>query len=542
MRGNDSLETNEKNSFFNRICAIMGENPEHMAKRICDVLIELDREKETYTMQMFCGHDIARAFPAEGNYQTLLQEFVSRHCVPQDSEQVLKKLQLSCLYEECLEKEEVTFDFYFSGISMWVEITAFLMCPKQEKICLMLTDVTKEYKRAQENKKELANALGAIEAANSAKSDFLTKISHEVKMPVDSLLSMIEFSRHDIQNPAKLENYLSKMEDTSRYLLSMVDNIRDITNLESGKLLLTGASVDLTKMLSQLSYQVGKTAKSKLIHFEVEDHGSLIEDYHVIGDEPHLTQILENVLMNAIKYTPSGGRVLFSYEELEEKDGKIRMVFTVRDNGIGISKERLAHIFETYPSEQRLKWVGEGTGLGLAISYRLVHLMGGEIEAESEVAKGSCFRIFVPLEKGVHKEVEKKPQKLENLGKQILIAEANLLDCETLVTYLELNGYKVVRATHGKDVVKKFRQAEPGFYQAVILAENLPIQKGEKAAEELRGLGTPEAESIPVILTVKKLHAAEHELYQKGIITCELEKPIDADRLLAVLKQAKTIR
>lgn len=540
MERNCSLKTNEKNSFISRIDDIIKENPECISKRICDIMVEVDVQDETYTMHVFREHSIIRPLAGQGAYDALVRDFCDNYCTPEDEKPVLEKMVLERLYRECTRQKEVSFHFYFSKINVWIEVAAFLLhSGERETISMMFSDVTKEQKRAEEDRNNLADALGAVEVANSAKNDFLTKMSHEIKMPVDSLLSMIAFARNNIHHPVQLENYLNKMEDTTKYLLSMVDNIRDITNLESGRLVIAKESFDLMQTISDLSYQVGKSAKSKLIHFEVEEYGELIQDYNVIGDKLHLMQILENVLLNALKYTPSGGTVSFSYEEQAEEDGRIQMVFTVKDNGIGISRERLEHIFEIYPSEKERKWVGEGTGLGLAISYRLVHLMNGDIQVESEEAKGSCFKIYVPFEKGVRKEVKIESQKMESLEKKILIAEANLLDCETIVTYLELNGYKVVRATHGADVVKKFKQAEEGYYQAIILAENLPIQNGASAASEIRKIGTPEADRIPIILTVKKLLGANHELFKNRIISFELEKPIDADRLLGVLEQSQ---
>lgn len=514
----------------------------------CDVLLEISVKDDSY--RSFAFSDAAAAFfkNKTGSYTELLKLFSEKYFGPEERKDVISKLMLSSLIHDSEKSEDkkAISQHYAARTQTWIATCAH--CTERESgkyVILMVSDITNEKKRDILFRSCMNDAFRAMDAAGRIRSEFVEKVGRDFRKPAENIYSLLGMARENISSPVVLEDCLNKMEESSNYMLALLRDMRDISSLEIGSTVLERESFDMAGLMDNLSRRIRKQAREKHLTFNFSEKGKICRDYFMIGDAKRLCQALENVLINAVKYTPEGGSIDFSYGETKEDADRINMEFTIKDSGIGMEEEDLNYIFEPFWRKDEKEQSGyDAKGLSLTISLRLVQLMNGSIDVKSVKNEGSCFTVNVVLEKGmmIGSREDKKAETEDE--KCIMVADASLLDAEMVVTFLEMQDFNTEKSARGADVIEKFKNAPKGYYQALILDESMPIKSGSNIAREIRSIekGNPGKygySPVPIIITAKNPVSNEQELIDSKIINAVIKKPVASEELSKALNDIK---
>lgn len=373
--------------------------------------------------------------------------------------------------------------------------------------------------------------------ASRAKSDFLSRMSHEIRTPMNAIIGMTEIALQKKQGPEETDNYLRKIESSSKYLLSLINDILDMSKIESGKMKLETGDFSLKEMLEGIDSMIRPQAESRQLKFARDTE--LIQEW-VRGDSLHLNQVLINLLGNALKFTPKDGTVTLTVRQ-KKLGNYISCYFAVRDTGIGIRKEDMNRIFNSFEQAKDLEGRQYGgTGLGLTISSRFIRMMGGEIEVRSEVGKGSEFYFTLTLQPGEEsgenrKEGEMTENEISFDGKRILLVEDNELNMEISQTILAMHGAVVETASNGKEGVDAFLSHEPGYYSLILMDVCMPVMDGLEATRAIRRAGRGDSASVPIIAMSANAFDEDMKKSIESGMNGHLAKPIDVPEFLRVI-------
>ena len=402
---------------------------------------------------------------------------------------------------------------------------------KLEKVLLASMDVTQEKKAEIESRQALKEAYRSAENANRAKTEFLSNMSHDIRTPMNAIVGLTAIAGANIESQDRVIECLSKITESSRHLLGLINEVLDMARIESGKMTINNEKFHLNQLLQEIDVLIRPQAEEKKLNFTIDSNytTSLL-----IGDELRLSQVLINLLGNALKFTPKGGNVTLKVQEALNEEQVSAIFFEVRDDGIGISEENKIRIFEAFEQEKTdtANKYG-GTGLGLAISSNLVHLMGGNLEVESEEQKGSAFSFTLTFSTYEEEKIEiskaKEPVSLK--GKQILVVEDNELNAEIAQTLLEMDECIVTIAYNGAEAVQTYEEKDAYFFDCILMDIRMPIMNGMEATRKIRTSGKADARSIPIIALSAN---AFDEDTQKSIecgMNGHVAKPINIDML-----------
>ncbi len=412
----------------------------------------------------------------------------------------------------------------------------------------VLEDEKEEYRHKLEISREaLKKALETAEKANKAKTIFLSKMSHEIRTPMNAIIGLNSIALNDTSIPQSTRTHLEKIGASAQHLLGIINDILDISRIDSGSMTLKNEEFSLKKILEQVDniIQGQCSGKDILYHYEVKKGTS----GYYIGDETKLRQILINILGNSVKFTPEGGCVKMGVDNESVGTKKCALRFVIEDTGIGIGSDFLPHIFETFAQEDESFSSKYGsTGLGLPITKSIVELMDGHIDVESEKGLGSKFTVTVMLQKSAREESEqgeldtpkdnavKKPK--ANLeGRRILLAEDVSVNAEITTMVLSMRKMKVERAENGRIAVNMFRDHSPGYYDAILMDIRMPEMDGLQATATIRAMDRLDARSIPIIaLTADAFDEDVQNSMQAGL-NAHLSKPIEPESLFKTLEE-----
>lgn len=383
------------------------------------------------------------------------------------------------------------------------------------------------------------------DAVSQAKTDFLSRMSHEIRTPMNAITGMTVIAKSAVDDREKTLDCLEKIGTASGYLLNLINDILDMSRIESGKMELHLIPMDLQQQLTNVEVLIRPQAQKKGIRLTVEN--LYTENRRLMADSLRLEQILVNITGNAVKFTAPGGCVLVRAEPVAQDEGHVSLRFSVRDNGIGISPQALGRIFHAFEqAEKNTAAQYGGTGLGLSISSRLVQLMDSTIEVESTQGKGSRFWFtirfqYAPAEEA-RAEAEKPQAKAEAPaagfeGKRILLAEDNALNREIAQAILEMNGFDVETAEDGLEAVRLFTQGKPFTYDVVLLDIRMPRMDGLEACRCIRTAGKPDSRSVPIIAMTANAFTEDTEKSMASGMNGHLSKPIQVEVLLATLRR-----
>ncbi|MDD7649870.1 response regulator [Cloacibacillus porcorum] len=375
---------------------------------------------------------------------------------------------------------------------------------------IVISDETKE----RESQQTLKDALVGAQRANSAKRDFLSRMSHEIRTPMNAIIGMVTIAAAHIKERDRVEDCLRKIGFSSKHLLSLINDVLDISKIEDGKLTITKEPFELRQLTDSVSSIIYQQARDKGIGFEVRLNG--VDEEMVVGDCMRLNQILLNLLSNAVKFTPSGGRISLDIKQIPQKNGGVRMDFTVSDTGIGMSEEFLKRLY--LPFEQADGTISQkygGTGLGMSITKNLVSLMDGTIQVKSEIGKGTSFTVELPLAlPGGGLSLLRPPSSVESLS--VLIVDDDLGTCEHAKILLERMKIAAQWVQSGEEAVRKVRSAhETGEdFDVCFIDWQMPEMDGIETTRNIRRIVGPD--TLIIIITAYDWSCIEQEAREAG--------------------------
>lgn len=388
---------------------------------------------------------------------------------------------------------------------------------------------------------------------NRAETIFLNSISHDIRTPLNVIIGYTALASAHVNEAQEVKKYLSKIETASNHLLLLINDVLDMSHIESGTLKLEHAPVYLPDVLENLKAIIQTDSSAKQLKFCADTKNMVHKN--VITDKLRLNQVLLNILENAVKYTRPGGKIYFQIQELKgQEPGFAKYEFRVKDTGIGMSEEFIAHIFEPFSREQTSTVSGvEGIGLGMAIVKKIVDRMGGTIAVKSRQEKGTEVTVILPFKvSGQPNEWEANTRKkivqiqrfsedknFENLfkGKKILLTEDNELNREIAVELLKEEGFILDTAEDGTIAVEKMRTAKPGQYDLILMDIQMPIMDGYEATRQIRKLENPETANIPIVAITANAFEEDRQKALEAGMNEHVSKPIDMERLLEIMKK-----
>lgn len=386
----------------------------------------------------------------------------------------------------------------------------------------------------------LEDALQKAEKANEAKSDFLSKMSHDIRTPMNAIIGMTELAQLHTGDEEKLKGYLKKIEGSGKHLLELINEVLDVSKIESGTTELSENEFDLRTLARETVEIIRLSLQNKKQELSVQ----IDEGLHarVLGDAIRLKQILVNILENASKYTGEGGKITFSLDELKKEEQNVGTYrFVIEDTGIGMKPEYLEHIFEPFSraADSRISKI-TGTGLGMTIVKNLVSIMGGDIRVESEYGKGSRFIITLCLDKcgspsSASPEETYNQEETDFSGLCVLLVEDNELNRQIAAEMLELLGARVEIAEDGRQAVDAVCSHPVLYYDIVFMDVQMPVLNGYEAVREIRGSGLPGISGLPIIAMTADAFAEDMKRARLAGMNGHLAKPISIGQLKRAL-------
>lgn len=410
-------------------------------------------------------------------------------------------------------------------------------------------DVTTENERIAKAESERDRA---VETAN-ARTDYMNQMSHEIRTPLNGIEGMISLAREHHAEESRLMDDLSRASQLSAYLLSLINDMLDMSRLNSGRVRIDEAPLDMRLFADEIERMFASQAADKGLKYSVELEDC--ENVFVVGDRMRLSQIVINFISNALKFTESGGNVAVTIREMYRSDGSVSYMLRVRDTGKGMDPRYISKIFKPFEQEDHTiaRRYG-GTGLGMAITSALVDLMDGEIVVDTEPGRGSTFSAYIPLRLATPEQVEdlkRKDQTLETASgsigssftyqfedKRFLLAEDNEINAMIVIELLARRGAAVDRADNGEAVVERFRSMPAGTYDAILMDIQMPVLNGWEAAERIRALEREDAAAIPIIALSANDYTEDVERSRRAGMNGHVGKPIDLNVLKAQLAAA----
>ena len=427
-----------------------------------------------------------------------------------------------------------------TGEELWFRVAAFCTDIQGEaKYILDLSDRTKDKKINQ----KLADAVHTAENANRAKTIFLNNMSHDIRTPMNAIIGFTNIARKYNPKP-EVENCLQKIRESSEHLLTLINDVLDISRIESGKIKFAPIGVDIVEVTDTVLSIMYGFLSNRNITFHT--HLAVPETRYVLADAVRIREVLVNILGNAVKFTGDGGSITFTSDYLPGADDRHMIVrYRVTDTGVGMTKEFMKHIFDEFSQEESsARTHYKGSGLGMAISKRYVDLMGGNISVESEKGKGSTFTVELPLELTEADKVQKQASPGDSTdltGVKILMAEDNDLNAEIAMVQLEELGIHITRASDGKEALKIFASNQPGTFDIILMDIMMPKMNGYEATKAIRALqNRPDARTIPIIAMTANAFAEDVQASLDAGMNDHLSKPIVMEEVIKAI--ARNIR
>ena len=472
---------------------------------------------------------------AGGDFFELSRRNIETRISPEDRDRFLAVFTRERVMEIIKRDGHFTtkYRLMMDGVPTWASMKATLMeSPNGRRLIIGVNNIDAQIKREEEFRKHMA------EARTTAKNDFLANMSHDIRTPMNAIVGYTNIAKSRKDEPEVVADALDKIGSASHFLLSLINDILDISKIESGKMQLSTAPCDLNDIFRRIEDITALQAKNKSLAITYTH--DTVRHSKVIADDLRIEQILINIISNAIKYTPEGKQVDLIAEELGLTDnGKMKYRFIIRDTGIGISEDYLPHLFESFTREEKTTVNRvQGTGLGLAITARVVEMMGGTISVRSKPGEGSEFTVELDLElsepeKGPEEKAE--PGQAALSGKHILLVEDNAINAEIAVMILEQYGMAVDHAENGRIGVEKVKAAEAGFYSAVLMDIQMPEMNGYEATRAIRSLQGAYYTALPIIAMSANAYDEDVRACLEAGMNAHLAKPYQPEDLIKIL-------
>ncbi|MGN0733786.1 MAG: hybrid sensor histidine kinase/response regulator [Emergencia sp.] len=440
----------------------------------------------------------------------------------------------------------------FISILIVMMVVAFISLAMIQRRNQMVEIEKKNNQELNRLKTAAEDALHIAEEANKSKSTFLSNMSHDIRTPMNAVIGFSTLALANVENSEKVKNYLEKILSSSNHLLSLINDILDMSRIESGKVYLDETEANLSDMFHDIYTIISGQVQEKQLKLHMDTHDVKNED--VYCDKTRLSQILLNLLSNAIKFTPPGGTIEVQIaQHSDAPEGMGAYEIRVRDNGIGMSREFAEHIFEPFERE-RTSTVSkiQGTGLGMAISKNIVDMMGGTIDVNTEKGKGTEFVIRLLLKLQTEDGTTASPGSIAGLNrlksgdgvnscdsfvdKRLLLVEDNELNQEIAVEILTGYGFSVDVAENGEIALKKISESDPGDYDLILMDIQMPVMNGYEATKHIRALDNPVLSTIPIIAMTANAFDEDRKTASECGMNGFITKPIDLNDIIKALQ------
>ena len=427
-----------------------------------------------------------------------------------------------------------------TGEPRYLHVTGFLNDVQGARKCIVdMSDRTGEHQTTL----AVEAALEIAEKASKAKTDFLSNMSHDIRTPMNAIIGITTLMKNELHQPEKLAEHLGKLETSGRLLLGIINDILDMSRIESGKTTLNIEKTNISQQVSQLDSIIRQQASQRRQTFTVETH---MQHENVLADPNRLNQVLMNILSNAVKYTPQGGRIRLAVDELTHTEHYAKYCFVVQDNGIGMSEAYQKTLFDPFTREEKSGTNKvQGTGLGMAITKSIVDLMGGTIRVESATGKGTRFEVV--LEFPIDAEADKVqtapalPEEAEAVsplsGMNFLCAEDNAINAEILELLLETKGARCTICSNGQEIVDAFASVKPGEYDMILMDVQMPVMDGLEATRRIRSGENPLGRTIPILAMTANAFLEDMQKSRDAGMDEHLSKPVDINALEQTVKR-----
>lgn len=467
------------------------------------------------------GHIFTACYPVRANDGS--DEVIGALCIEMDMEPT---------YEFISERNRIAVIVGSVGIACVLVI-----------IVLMFMYFRSYNKMRDEQQEILAQAAKAAYSANRAKSAFLFNMSHDIRTPMNAIIGYVELARRHLDEPQKLNEYMDNISSCGQKLLSMLNNVLDLARIENNKAVIEETIENIGDIVSSCiaMFRDAAEKKNQTIAYKQD-----LPTPYVYVDSVHLSEIVMNILSNAVKYTGNGGSIEVSVRQEKKDDGWCNTVVSVVDTGIGMSEEFQQHIFEEFARERSSTVSGvDGAGLGMGIVKRLVDLMGGKITVQSRIGVGSTFTVSIPCRISSKEEAQAKRADADTVidkgalvGKRILLTEDNDLNAEIATELLTEEGLEVERASDGVECIEMLEKSPDGYYDLILMDVQMPIMNGYDTAAKIRRMDNRRKADIPIIAMTANAFSEDRERALRAGMNDHIAKPIDMNVVVpAILAQ-----
>lgn len=497
---------------------------------------------------------------APRDYEDAVHIYADTYVHPDDRE-LYRNMCSRSYMEKTLNRENKFYSFNYrqlaGGVEKWfrmhVIVAAYAPEGMATHVVLAVMDVDKDIQKDIQQKEAIEVALVEAEHANKAKSRFLSNMSHDIRTPMNAITGFVSLAKSNIDDKMQVKDYLDKIQSASKHLLNLINDILDMSRIESGKVQIEENEVSLMEVLNEVNNLIRPMAEEKSIKFQIQNE--IVHNY-VYSDRLRLNQILINLLGNAVKFTPEGGEIsLRVYQEMVAPAGYGVYIFKVKDNGIGIGKEFQDSIFKAFEREKNTENSGiQGTGLGLSITKNIVRMMGGKIDVQSELGQGAEFTVKVVfMLQDVDEDFIQSQEQMQNngleddkedalqqelfAGKKLLLVEDNALNREIAKKLLMGRGFIVDEAVNGQEAVEKMKASHSNEYAVVLMDIQMPVLDGYEATKLIRDLDNRILAKVPIVAMTANAFGEERQKAFACGMNGYVTKPIEINVLFETLKQ-----
>ena len=511
-------------------------------------IIHANVKERTY--ELLKGHDLVQKILGQkGKIDDGMERLPTAFAAMEGREKFRKFLNFDTLTERLRNTNYVSTEFV--SINGGWRLSRFIVKSRDTQgnvvdVLYVVRDITEEKLREIMYQKQLKESMEDAQRANISKTAFLRRMSHDIRTPLNGIVGMIHIAQKHSNDVAKLQECRQKVLQSTDYLQKLINNVLDISKLESGSLVLEHKSFDMVELLSNNMTVVAMSAYENGVRFEGGVEANMIRHRYLIGSPVHLSRVLMNLASNAIKYNHFHGTVNVHCEELSD-DGNIAVFkFVCSDTGLGMSEEFQKHAFDVFAQEGKQSTTTfSGSGLGLSIVKDIIELMGGMIELESKENVGSTFTVTVPFK--IDHSVENNdsqndscPQSMELSGKRVLLVEDNAINMEIAYAILEEEHLNITEAKNGKEALEIFQNSKLNEYDVIIMDVMMPVMDGLEATKAIRMLEREDAKKIPIIAMTANAFEEDRKACLEAGMNEHIGKPIDIPRLKRAITKLLT--
>lgn len=470
----------------------------------------------------------------------MLQVFTKQLMMESAREKFLEFMDLNTMAERLSDKPFLGYNFE-AVKGRWYQ--ALLVPKNRDKeeqvttVIMLIRNVTDQTRKELDYREQLRSSMEAAAEANAAKTDFLRRMSHDIRTPINGIRGMAEIGINSAQDADSVKNSFEKIHMASDFLLELVNNILDMSKIEAGEVKTEHLSFNLKELIQRIAALTASQAADSEIQLQCEPMEA--EHWNLIGSPLNIQKVFQNIISNAIKYNRPGGFVRISCRETFCDGEKASFTFVCEDTGIGMSEEFQKHAYDLFAQEAKSARTSySGSGLGLSIVKKTVELLDGEVSFVSEEGKGTTFTVKLTLQ--IDKDQKEQPeqrtdQKIRIEQIHVLLVEDNELNREIAACMLEEQGAEVTEAEDGQQALEQFQASEPGTFDIILMDIMMPVMDGMEAARAIRALDRPDAAQIPIIATSANAFQDDIEACRASGMNEHISKPLDFEKLFHLI-------